>query len=45
MLHNDDNLKGVFHCFTGDLKPYKKIRSYGGFVFGIGGVVSLKNLA
>jgi TatD DNase family protein len=40
--HNDANLKGVFHCFTGDFEDIKKIRSYGGFVFGIGGVVTFK---
>ncbi len=40
---NDDNLKGVFHCFTGSMNEAKKIRSYGGFKLGIGGVLTYKN--
>jgi TatD DNase family protein len=40
--HNDENLKGVFHCFTGTEKEIEKIRSFGGFLFGIGGVVTFK---
>lgn len=39
---NDDMLKGVFHCFTGDERQVDKIKDYGGFVFGIGGVVTFK---
>jgi TatD DNase family protein len=39
---NSDNLRGVFHCFTGTLKDVEKIRSYGGFLFGIGGVITFK---
>lgn len=40
--HNDERLKGVFHCFSGNLEEAQKIRSYGGFLFGIGGVVTFK---
>jgi len=39
---NDKNLSGVFHCFTGDTKQAEHILSYGGFYFGIGGVVTYK---
>ncbi len=39
---NDDKLRGVFHCFTGNEEDIIKIRSYGGFLFGIGGVVTFK---
>ena len=40
---NCDQLTGVFHCFTGTEKEVQKIQSYGGFYFGIGGVVTYKN--
>ena len=40
--HNDDRLKGIFHCFTGTFEDAQKIRSYGGFLFGIGGVLTFK---
>lgn len=40
---NDDELTGVFHCFTGSEKEAKKILDYGGFKLGIGGVVTFKN--
>ncbi len=40
--HNDERLTGVFHCFTGTEKEIEKIRSYGGFLFGIGGVLTFK---
>jgi TatD DNase family protein len=42
---NDENcetLRGVFHCFTGDLDQAKKAISLG-FLLGIGGVVTFKN--
>ena len=39
---NDERLKGVFHCFTGSSEDVSKIQSYGGFKFGIGGVVTFK---
>lgn len=40
--YNDERLTGVFHCFTGGEKEIQKIRSYGGFLFGIGGVLTFK---
>lgn len=39
---NDERLRGIFHCFTGGEKEIEKILSYGGFLFGIGGVVTYK---
>lgn len=41
--YNDENLKGIFHCFTGNIDQAKKIMDYGGFKMGIGGVVTFKN--
>ncbi|PLX12041.1 MAG: hydrolase TatD [Marinilabiliales bacterium] len=38
----DGNLKGVFHCFTGDLEVAKKIMDLN-FYMGIGGIVTFKN--
>jgi len=40
---NDDELFGVFHCFTGTLDQANHILSYGGFKLGIGGVLTYKN--
>ena len=40
--HNDERLKGVFHCFSGNESDVQKILSYKGFSFGIGGVVTYK---
>lgn len=40
---NDDQLFGVFHCFTGTEEQAHKIIDYGGFKMGIGGVVTFKN--
>jgi TatD DNase family protein len=40
---NDDNLFGVFHCFTGSLEQAKHILNYGNFKLGIGGVLTFKN--
>jgi TatD DNase family protein len=37
-----ENLKGVFHCFTGDLLQAKQIIDMG-FYLGIGGVATFKN--
>ena len=39
---NDERLKGIFHCFTGTIEDVNKINAYGGFYFGIGGVVTYK---
>ncbi|MEM7109781.1 MAG: TatD family hydrolase [Bacteroidota bacterium] len=38
----DDNLRGVFHCFTGDLEQAHKIIELG-FYLGIGGISTFKN--
>lgn len=38
----DKNLKGIFHCFTGNRDEAKKITD-AGFKLGIGGVVTFKN--
>ena len=40
---SDDNLSGVFHCFTGCEAQANHIINYGGFKLGIGGVVTFKN--
>ncbi len=39
---NDENLTGVFHCFTGTKEQADHIQSYGGFKLGIGGVLTYK---
>lgn len=39
---NDDTLRGVFHCFTGEQYEIAKIVEYGNFYFGIGGVLTYK---
>lgn len=39
---NSPDLTGVFHCFSGTVEEMEKVRSYGGFLFGIGGVVTFK---
>lgn len=39
---NDERLRGIFHCFTGNGQDVQKILEYGGFSFGIGGVVTYK---
>ena len=38
----DDDLRGIFHCFTGTLEQAKKVTALG-FYLGIGGVVTYKN--
>ena len=38
----DDNLRGIFHCFTGNLEQAQKAISYN-MKLGIGGVVTFKN--
>ena len=40
---NDDNLTGVFHCFTGGDHEASRALEYGGFLLGIGGVSTYKN--
>ena len=39
---NDNDLKGIFHCFSGTLKEAKKIIDLG-FYLGIGGIITFKN--
>lgn len=39
---NDDRLRGIFHCFTGTTDDAQRIDGYGGFLLGIGGVVTYK---
>tara|TARA_Y100000991_G_scaffold206064_1_gene182872 strand:- start:1468 stop:2055 length:588 start_codon:yes stop_codon:yes gene_type:complete len=39
---NDQNLRGVFHCFTGSKEQGQKAIEMG-FMLGIGGVVTFKN--
>ena len=39
---NDEDLNGIFHCFTGNREQAEKVLSYG-FKLGIGGVVTFKN--
>ncbi len=40
---NDDQLTGIFHCFTGTEKEAERIINYSGFKMGIGGVATFKN--
>ena len=39
---NDDRLRGVFHCFTGDELQAQRIIDYGDTYLGLGGVLSFK---
>lgn len=39
---HDENLRGIFHCFTGSIEQAQKIIDLG-FYLGIGGVVTYKN--
>ncbi len=36
-------LRGVFHCFSGSAEEAREVMKIGGFLFGIGGVVTFKN--
>lgn len=38
-----NNLRGVFHCFSGTAEQYEHIREYKTFMVGIGGVLTYKN--
>lgn len=40
---NCEELKGVFHCFTGTAEDAARIINYGGFKMGLGGVLTFKN--
>ena len=37
---NDENLRGVFHCFTGNTEDAIRVINLGGFYLGIGGVLT-----
>lgn len=37
---NDEQLRGVFHCFTGSPDDARRVVALGGFMLGIGGVVT-----
>lgn len=41
--HIDENLKGVFHSFTGNDREAEKICEYKTFMIGINGIVTFKN--
>ena len=36
-------LRGVFHCFTGGREEAERVKEYGSFYFGLGGVSTFKN--
>ncbi|MEZ4887868.1 MAG: TatD family hydrolase [Chitinophagales bacterium] len=40
---NDENLTGIFHCFSGSTADAEKVISLNGFYMGLGGVVTYKN--
>jgi len=40
---NNESLRGVFHCFTGNIKNAQRVINLGGFYLGIGGVLTFKN--
>lgn len=40
--HRNDNLQGVFHCFSGSEEEAKQLLSFEGFMLGIGGIVTFK---
>ncbi len=40
---NDENLNGVFHCFTGSVEDANRIIDLKNFYLGIGGVLTFKN--
>ena len=43
--YRDRGLRGVFHAFSADVAMYERLKEYGDFVFGIGGVVTFKKSA
>jgi TatD DNase family protein len=40
---NDSSLRGVVHCFTGNLEQAQRVLEYGDFYLGMGGVSTYKN--
>ena len=43
--YRDKGLRGIFHAFSSDIAMYERLREYGDFLFGIGGVVTFKKSA
>ena len=43
--YSGKGLRGIFHAFSSDVAMYERLREYGDFVFGIGGVVTFKKSA
>lgn len=41
--HHCDDLKGIFHCFSGNAEDAEKVMSLKTFKMGIGGVLTFKN--
>ncbi len=39
----DDNIKAIFHCFSGNVEQAEQVIAAGNFKLGIGGVVTFKN--
>ena len=40
---NNENLSGVFHCFTGNMEQAKRVIELNNFFLGVGGVLTFKN--
>lgn len=40
---NDENLSGIFHCFTGTKTEAERVIALGDFYIGLGGVLTFKN--
>lgn len=40
--HNINNIRGVFHAFTGSIETFREIQKLGDWYVGIGGVVTFK---
>ena len=40
--YRDSRLRGIFHCFSGNLDEALKLMEFPGFMFGIGGVLTYK---
>lgn len=40
--HRNDNLRGIFHCFSGSMESAQQLLRYSGFVLGIGGVLTFR---
>ncbi len=40
---NDENLTGVFHCFTGNIEEARRVIDLKDFYLGVGGVITFKN--